>query len=70
MEVEYTLHTIAEEVHIRNTNGCEIAYTLLREMLSVSDRWEIDLDNSERVLTPNFRRLLEIVFNFVVVYIS
>lgn len=35
--------------------GREMSYTLFREILAVSERWEIDLDNSERVLTPNFR---------------
>jgi cytochrome P450 len=28
---------------------------LFEELLAVSERWEIDLDNAERVTTPNFR---------------
>ncbi len=35
--------------------GREMSYTLFREILAVSEQWEIDLDNAERVLTPNFR---------------
>jgi cytochrome P450 len=35
--------------------GREMAYSLFREVLNASDHWEIDLANSERVLTPNFR---------------
>lgn len=35
--------------------GREMACALFEELLTVSERWDIDLDNSERVLTPNFR---------------
>jgi hypothetical protein len=35
--------------------GRDMSYTLFEEVLKISDRWEIDLDHSERVLTPNFR---------------
>lgn len=35
--------------------GRDMSYTLFEELLKVSDKWEIDLDHSERVLTPNFR---------------
>lgn len=35
--------------------GREMAYTIFQELLAVSDRWEVDLDTSKRVTTPNFR---------------
>lgn len=35
--------------------GRDMSYTLFQELLKVSDTWEVDLDNAERVLTPNFR---------------
>jgi cytochrome P450 len=35
--------------------GRDMSYTIFEELLKVSDTWEIDLENAERVLTPNFR---------------
>lgn len=35
--------------------GREMAYTLFEELVKTSDTWEIDLDDAERVTTPNFR---------------
>lgn len=35
--------------------GRDMSYTIIEEFLKVSDKWEIDLSDSERVLTPNFR---------------
>jgi cytochrome P450 len=35
--------------------GRDMSYTLFEEMLRVSDTWEVDLANAERVTTPNFR---------------
>lgn len=35
--------------------GRDMAYSLFEELIAVSEKWEIDLEHSERVLTPNFR---------------
>jgi cytochrome P450 len=35
--------------------GREMACSLFEELLTVSEKWAIDLEHSERVLTPNFR---------------
>ena len=35
--------------------GRDMSYSLFEELISVADKWEIDLEYSERVLTPNFR---------------
>jgi cytochrome P450 len=35
--------------------GRDMSYTIFEELLKASEIWEIDLSNSERVLTPNFR---------------
>lgn len=35
--------------------GRDMSYTIFEELLKISDKWEIDLSKSERVLTPNFR---------------
>jgi hypothetical protein len=35
--------------------GRDMSYTIFDELLKVSAKWEIDLADSERVLTPNFR---------------
>jgi hypothetical protein len=35
--------------------GRDMSYTLFEEVLKISDTWEIDLANAERVTTPNFR---------------
>jgi hypothetical protein len=32
-----------------------MSYTLFRELLAVSDIWQVELSNSQRVTTPNFR---------------
>lgn len=33
----------------------DMAYTLFDELMRVSDRWEVDLGQAQRVTTPNFR---------------
>ena len=35
--------------------GRDMSYTIFEELLDASEIWEIDLANSQRVLTPNFR---------------
>lgn len=35
--------------------GRDMSYSLFEELISVAEKWEIDLEHSERVLTPNFR---------------
>lgn len=35
--------------------GRDMSYSLFEELIAVSSRWEIDLEHSERVHTPNFR---------------
>lgn len=35
--------------------GRDMSYTLFKELITVSDKWEIDLEHAERVHTPNFR---------------
>lgn len=35
--------------------GRDMSYSLFEELIKVADKWEIDLEDSERVLTPNFR---------------
>jgi cytochrome P450 len=35
--------------------GRDMSYTLFSELLNASDVWKIDLDNAQRVTTPNFR---------------
>jgi hypothetical protein len=35
--------------------GRDMSYTLFEEVLKISDTWEVDLANAERVTTPNFR---------------
>ncbi len=35
--------------------GREMAYTIFEELLAVSDTWQVDLEHSKRVETPNFR---------------
>ena len=35
--------------------GREMAYAIFEELLTVSDTWQVDLEHSKRVETPNFR---------------
>lgn len=35
--------------------GREMSYTIFEELLAVSNTWQVDLESSERVTTPNFR---------------
>ena len=35
--------------------GREMSYIIFEELLAASDIWQIDLDHSVRVKTPNFR---------------